>query len=202
MKLNIVEVGDPVLRRMAQPLSADEIRSARIQQLIGLMRDTMRDAPGVGLAAPKVGAGVQLAVVEDRVEYNAHLSAEQLAERQRSPVAFHVVINPKLSILESGNVEFFETCLSVSGFGALVCRASKIRVECLNEKAEPVTIDATGWYARILQHEIDHLNGTVYIDRMSTRSFMTVDHWNRYWKDRSVEEFRAELGIDLANFST
>ena len=195
MKLKVVQAGDPVLRRASQPLTADEIKSASIQQLIALMRETMRDAPGVGLAAPQVGEPIQLAVIEDRPEYMKGLSSDQLAELQRSPVDFHVIFNPKISVLGDSSLEFFEGCLSVTGFAALVRRAAEVRVDCLNEQAEPVTIDAHGWYARILQHEIDHLNGTLYIDRMETRSFTNVENLNRLWRDQTIEEVRSELRL-------
>ena len=195
MNLQIVQVGHPVLRQPSHQLSADEIRSASIQQLIGLMRETMRDAPGVGLAAPQVGLPIQLAVVEDRPEYIKGLAAEQLAERERAPVEFQVIINPRISVVGRSSAEFFEGCLSVSGFAALVRRASEVRVECLNEGAEPITLEARGWYARILQHEIDHLNGTLYIDRMETRSFMTVENLGRNWGNRTIEQVRSELGL-------
>ena len=176
MKLKIVQTGDPVLRQQGRLLTREEISSPRIQELIELMRDTMREAPGVGLAAPQIDESIQLAVIEDRAEYLADLSAEQLAKSQRSPVPFHVIINPKLTLLDNGSVEFFEGCLSVEGFSAVVDRALDVRVECLNERGEEVTIKAHGWYARILQHEIDHLNGTLYIDRMKTRTFTTLEN--------------------------
>jgi peptide deformylase len=176
MKLKIVQTGDPVLRQQGRLLTGEEITSSRIQELIESMRETMREAPGVGLAAPQIGESIQLAVIEDRAEYLADLPAEQLAKSQRSPVPFHVIINPKLTVLDNGSVEFFEGCLSVEGFSAVVDRALNVRVECLNEIGEEVTIEAHGWYARILQHEIDHLNGTLYIDRMKTRTFTTLEN--------------------------
>jgi peptide deformylase len=84
--------------------------------------------------------------------------------------------------------EFFEGCLSLTGFTAIVPRAKRVRVECWNEKAERIVIDASGWYARILQHEIDHLRGILYIDRMRPRSFSTADNHARYWKDTPITE--------------
>src|SRR5262245_61082029 len=141
IKLKIVQTGDPVLRRGTRELSPEEIKSDSIQQLIELMRQTMRAAPGVGLAAPQVGVPLQLAVIEDRPEYMNDYSPAELAERQRKPIDFHVIINPKLSISGDSSVEFFEGCLSVPGFAALVRRGRKVRVECLNERAEPVTIE-------------------------------------------------------------
>jgi peptide deformylase len=152
------------------------------------MRDTMHDAPGVGLAAPQVGCPLQVVVIEDQPEFIQKLPAEQVAERERKPVPFHVLINPKLTMLGSEVAQFFEGCLSLAGFTAIVPRAKQVRVECLNERAEPVILEARGWYARILQHEIDHLHGALYIDRMNSRSFCTQENHARYWKDRSIAE--------------
>jgi peptide deformylase len=193
MTLQIVQAGDPVLRKVARPLSVDEIRSVATQHLIEQMRDTMRAAPGVGLAAPQIGESIQLAVIEDRHDYIKDVSPEQLAERQRSPVDFHVIINPKISIVGETIMAFFEGCLSVAGFAAVVSRGANVRVECLNERAEPITIIAQGWYARILQHEIDHLNGTLYIDRMQSRSFTTVENVDRFLKSSTIEQVREDL---------
>jgi peptide deformylase len=163
MLLKIVQTGDPVLRAPARALTAEEIRSAEIQQLIELMRETMRDAPGVGLAAPQVGVPLQLAVIEDVGESD---------EQQRKPVPFHVIASPRLTLGDE-LVEHYEGCLSVEGFQAAVPRARAVTVEALDHSGQPVKIQAAGWYARILQHEIDHLNGTLYIDRMKTRTFST-----------------------------
>lgn len=196
MTLKIVQAGDPVLRQVARALDADEIRSAEIQRLVGLMRETMRDAPGVGLAAPQIGESVRLLVIEDRPEYQQAISPEGLAERERVPVPFHVVANPVVTVLDESPRLFFEGCLSVSGFAALTARYAAVRVEGLNEYAEPIAIEARGWYARILQHEIDHLNGTLYLDRMLTRSFMTDASYRRDWLNRSVAEVCAALGIE------
>jgi peptide deformylase len=192
-KLKIVQAGDPVLRKQSRTLTKEEISSPAIQQLIVLMRDTMREAPGVGLAAPQIGVPIQLAVIEDRAEYIEGLSEEELAERQRAAIPFHVIINPKLSLIDDSSVEFFEGCLSVEGFSAIVDRALNVHVECLNERGQETVIDAHGWYARILQHEIDHLNGTLYIDRMKTRTLSTAENMFRYWSERSIEEVLAEL---------
>ena len=193
MKLEIVQAGDPVLRTQGRPLTKQEIGSPSIQQLIELMREAMREAPGVGLAAPQIGESIQLAVIEDREEYLSDVPAEVLARYQRAPVPFHVIINPKLTVIDDASAEFFEGCLSVEGFSAVVDRALDVRVECLNERGEEVTIDAHGWYARILQHEIDHLNGTLYIDRMKTRTLSTVENMFRYWRNRSVQQVLSEL---------
>jgi len=196
MKLKIVQAGDPVLRKKSRQLTREEITSAQIQQLIDLMRQTMREAPGVGLAAPQIGQSIQLAGIEDRATYISDLSADELEERQRDAIPFHVIINPKLTVVGNSTAQFFEGCLSVAGYQAIVDRALKVRVDCLNERGEAVTINAQGWYARILQHEIDHLNGTMYIDRMKTRTLTTVENGQRHWNSKSIEQVLAELGAD------
>ena len=193
MKLDIVQAGDPVLRKQSRTLTREEILGPSIQELIPLMRDTMREAPGVGLAAPQIGQSIQLAVIEDRATYINDLSTEELAKRQRSEIPFHVIINPKLTVLDNSAAVFFEGCLSVEGYQAIVDRALNVRVECLNERGEEITINAHGWYARILQHEIDHLNGILYVDRMKTRTLTTGENMFRYWMDHSIEEVLQEL---------
>ncbi len=190
MKLEIVQAGDPVLRQSARPLSMDEINSPKIQQTIADMLETLRLAPGVGLAAPQIGLGVRLAIIEDREQYHSSWSAEQLRARERVPVAFHVLINPELEVVENSEVEFFEGCLSVDGYTAEVPRYRHVRVRYLDDHGEAKSIEATGWYARILQHEIDHLNGMLYIDRMKPRTFMTVKNYLDRWRNAEEEARR------------
>lgn len=191
--MKIVQVGDPVLRQTGRTLTKEEIRSREIQDLIAAMRETMYDAPGVGLAAPQVGLSLQLAVIEDKPEYVKEAPSGFLKERERKPVPFHVIVNPKLTLGEGERVTFYEGCLSLTGFTAVVPRARSVRVECLDHLGEPRTIEASGWYARILQHEIDHLNGTVYIDRMHSRTFSTIDGFNAFWNGKSMAEVKRLL---------
>jgi peptide deformylase len=188
MRIKIAIVGEPVLRSAARPLLPEEIRGNRIRELIEHMRETLRDAPGVGLAAPQIGESLQLAVVEDKAEYQANFTADELAERERRPVPFHVLINPEIQLLSAPEPTFFEGCLSLPGFMGMVPRARSVRVKALNEKGDPVLIEAQGWYARILQHEIDHLAGTLYIDRMWSRSFTSLDNYTRLWRSKSTDE--------------
>lgn len=196
MRLKIVQVGEPVLRQRARPVLAEEIALAETQQLIAWMRETMLDAPGVGLAAPQVGLPLQLAVIEDRPEYTRDIPADRLAERERKAVPFHVLFNPHIVERSEQNVEFFEGCLSLAGYSALVKRSHHVTVEYLDEHGEARRLEAQGWYARILQHEIDHLYGRLYIDRMESRSFMSTENLSRYWKDVPIPSLRKALGID------
>lgn len=194
--LTIRQIGDPVLRQAASALSKKEILSPPIQELIVYMKETMYAAPGVGLAAPQIGESLQVLVIEDRAEYMQHFSAQQLERLEREPVALHVLINPTITLLETeGERTFFEGCLSVAGFIGLVSRAACVEVTALNERAEPVSIRARGWYARILQHEIDHLHGTVCIDRAHHTSWMTVENYIQFWREKPIEEIYAQFGV-------
>jgi peptide deformylase len=195
VRLEIIQAGEEVLRVQARELSREEVLSEKTRELIEHMKETMRHAPGVGLAAPQVGISLQLAVIEDRLEYHKKLTNEQLAERHRQPVPFHVVINPRIISSDSTTVEFFEGCLSISGYSAIVPRAGAVTVEYLNELAEVKRVHAIGWYARILQHEIDHLGGTLYIDRMKPRTLTTLDNLERVWKNLPISEVQARLRL-------
>lgn len=185
MRLKIVQAGDPVLREVARPLTPQEIGSEETQRLIRDMKETMYDAPGVGLAAPQVGVPLQLAVIEDREEYLKALPERELLEKERKPVPFHVIVNPRIITEGKDRVEFHEGCLSLAGFSAVVPRARTVHVEYFDECGELHSVEARGWHARILQHEIDHLAGTLYIDHMHSRTFTSLDNWNRFWKAKT-----------------
>ena len=195
MLLKIVQAGEPVLRAAASELSREQIALPQTQVLIDWMRETMRDAPGVGLAAPQVGVSLQLAVIEDRTDYLKDLAPEMLADRERSPVEFHALINPKIVERSEEQVEFYEGCLSLTGFSALVKRSRTVTVEYLDERGGEHRVEARGWYARILQHEIDHLHGALYIDRMEPRSFTNLDNMGRHWKNMPIRAVRRALQL-------
>jgi len=194
VRLKIVQAGEPVLRQAARPLTRDEILGDEIQRLIREMEETMHDAPGVGLAAPQVGVSLQVAVIEDREDVLQELPPQDLIERERRPVPFHVIINPRITHSGDDKVAFYEGCLSLAGFSAVVPRARAVRVEYLDERGEHRSVEASGWYARILQHEIDHLQGGLYIDRMNSRSFTSVENWTRFWKGKPIGEAGTTFG--------
>ena len=176
-------------------LFRSEIMLPAIQQLIEHMRETMHDAPGVGLAAPQIGLPIQMAVIEDRADYLKAIDPAVLAERERGAVEFLLLINPRIVHYSEDTAEFFEGCLSVAGFSALVKRSRSVTVEYLDAAGNEQRIEASGWFARILQHEIDHLNGTLYIDRMETRTFATIENVTRHWKDVPVQKVREVLAL-------
>jgi len=176
--LPIVQVGDPVLRQAARQVEPTEL--AELAGLIAEMRETMRDAPGVGLAAPQIGRSLQLAVIEDPPERQAALSRDELAARERAAVPFHVIVNPRLIPVGDDVVLADEGCLSFRGYVMTVPRARRVRVEALDEHGTSRVIEASGWYARILQHEIDHLGGILCCDRMDPRTLSTVENAERF----------------------
>jgi peptide deformylase len=194
--LPIVQVGDPVLRARARPVTPAELASPELQTLIDQMRDTMRAAPGVGLAAPQIGQSIQLIVIEDPPKLHEGLTPAELRERERDAVPFHVLANPKLKRVGDSEVLAFEGCLSFAGFTMVVPRYRRVRVEGLDEHGKPVSIEAGGWYARILQHEVDHLRGVVCCDRMRSRTLMTADNFKRDWAGVPVPEVMKALDAD------
>jgi peptide deformylase len=156
---------------------------------------SMRAAPGVGLAAPQLGVGLRVFVVEDRTELMATLSPAELAERERVPVPLRVFVNPVVTPVGERKVTFFEGCLSVAGFAALVPRYEEVEVAGLDETAKPVSWRVRGWPARILQHEMDHLNGGLYVDRMLTRSFGTLPQVKERFAGKPIAQVLAALGL-------
>lgn len=159
MIFDIVQVGDPVLRRGARPLAAAEIGTPFVQELIASMRQTMHAASGVGLAAPQVGEAMQVVVMEDDGEAMEAMSAARRDELGRDRLPFTVVINPVVEPVGTETIECFEGCLSLSGFSALVPRWSRVTVRGLDRTGAPVELELEGWPARIAQHEADHLAG-------------------------------------------
>jgi peptide deformylase len=196
--LPIIQCGDPVLRRAAEPVDPADLRTARLRRLIAQMRATMEAAPGVGLAAPQVGVSLQLAVLQDSPERWGHLSEEELAARERDALPFTVLVNPAVTPVGGNDLAgFYEGCLSVPGLTALVARYRVVRVEALDEHGQPIDRVFSGWPARIVQHETDHLDGRLYLDRAEPRSLSTADNYVKLWAGRPPADAAAALGFTL-----
>jgi peptide deformylase len=196
--LPIVQCGDPVLRRAAEPVDPADLRTPKLRRLIIQMRATMEAAPGVGLAAPQVGVPLQLAVLQDSPERWGHLDSDELAARERDALPFTVLVNPVVTPVDGdGLAGFYEGCLSVPGLAAVVARHRAVQVKALDEHGEPVDRVYSGWPARIVQHEADHLGGRLYLDRAEARSLTTADNYARLWAGRPPAEAAAALGFTL-----
>lgn len=191
----IVQTGAEVLRVRAADVTPEEIQTPAFQALVAQMISAMRAAPGVGLAAPQIGVSKQVLVLEDREALMSSLSELERTERERRPVEVRVFINPTLKPVGEERVTFFEGCLSVNGFAGLVERWREVEVSGLDEHGQPQTWRVRGWPARILQHEVDHLNGTLYVDRMITRSFGTLPQVKARFGGKPIAAIRSELGL-------
>jgi peptide deformylase len=170
----IVQTGAPVLRARAADYPVEKIGSSEFQSLVKTMTAVMRKAPGVGLAAPQIGISTRIIVLEDRDE---------------------LIANPELSPIGEERATFFEGCLSVNGFVGLVERAREVEVRGYDETGKASVWRVRGWPARILQHEVDHLEGTLYVDRMKTRSFATGDQARALYGGKPIAEILKALGL-------
>lgn len=191
----VVQAGAAVLRDPAADVEPERIPTAEIQGLIDRMITVMRAAPGVGLAAPQIGVPLRVLVLEDSAERMARLTPAEIAERERVPLAVHVIINPRLRRIGEDTRTFFEGCLSVDGYAALVERHAEVEVTGLDRRGAPVTMRVRGWPARILQHEVDHLDGTLYVDRMVSRSFSTADQARERFAGKPIAEVLTAFGL-------
>ncbi len=193
--LPIVQTGAAVLRGHAENVPPEKIATPEFRELVQKMIATMREAPGVGLAAPQVGVPWRLIVLEDRPELIANLNELERREREREAFPVRVLVNPVLEPVGEERVMFFEGCLSVKGYMGLVERAREVKVTGLDEHGAPQTWQVRGWPARILQHEVDHIDGTLYIDRMKTRSFTTQEQGKALYGGKPIADIRSLLGL-------
>lgn len=191
----IVQVGDPILRSPTMAVAVDDIRTPAMRKLVAGMVAAMRAAPGIGLAAPQVGVAKRMFVMEDRPEMTAELPKEVLLEREREPAPLRVLFNPVLRPVGSETRDFFEGCLSIKGYTAIVTRHHAVAVSYLDENGEPREWVARGWPARVAQHEYDHLEAVLYTDRMLARSFMSNEEFKARHAKKLIAEVKQELGL-------
>lgn len=176
--LKVAQLGHPVLRHPAEPVPKDMIGRRGLEKLIEDMVETLREYEGVGLAAPQVHHSVQLVVVEFRGDK---------AGREKIPLT--VLLNPRIVEASEEEVSDWEGCLSMGDLRGLVPRARSVVVEALDRKGQTVTVRAEDFLARILQHEIDHLNATVFLDRMPDLRYLSFSReFARYWIPPQQEE--------------
>ena len=187
----IVQAGHPALRQRAAAfdgqLSVDEL-----ERLITLMRQVMHEAPGVGLAAPQLGIPLQLAVMEDQYD----VDPEAAALRRRSPLDFLAVLNPRYTPLGPGVASFYEGCLSLNGLQAVVARHENVLLEFQSPDGAAMQREFSGWQARIVQHETDHLQGVLYVDRAQLRSLSSNAEYAAHWAEPGISKAQQGLGFD------
>lgn len=188
--LPITTCGDPVLRRRCEPYDGS-LPGDVFAALVTAMRQSMLAAPGVGLAAPQIGLGIQLAVIED----TASVSAELASARRRVPVPFRVLVNPSYSPVGDPVAAFYEGCLSVPGYQAVVERPETLWLRGWNADGRPIDELVTGWPARIVAHETDHLAGRLYLDVALMRSLSSNQHYLAHWAGPTPQAARVALGF-------
>jgi peptide deformylase len=171
--LKVARLGHPVLRQPAEPIPVGKIRTPEIQRLIDDMIETMREYNGAGLAAPQVHALRQICVIE--VNGNPRYP-------DAPAIPLTVLINPVVTPLTDEMEDGWEGCLSVPDMRGIVPRAGAVRLEARDREGNPIEVVAKEFFARVIQHETDHLNGIVYVDRMRDLSTLThLAEWNKYW---------------------
>ncbi|MCO5143189.1 MAG: peptide deformylase [Oligoflexia bacterium] len=156
----IIRMGHPTLREKAALVDPKTIKTKDFQSLIDDMVETMHDAEGIGLAAPQIDESIQLAIIEFDQENDRYK-----IENGQSLVVF---INPEIHILGEDSASYWEGCLSVPGLRGKVSRPQHIRVDYLDRDGNAQSIEAKGFLATVIQHELDHLNGTLYIDKLTS----------------------------------
>jgi peptide deformylase len=169
----IIRLGHPTLRRQARPLAPEEIGSDEFHRLVADMIDTLHDYGGIGLAAPQVNEGIRLAIVE--------LPGGPSRYGDLPAVPLTVFVNPEIEVLSSHSAGYWEGCLSVPGLRGFVERPQHIRVKAVGLAGEPIEMELEGFAATVFQHEFDHLDGVLYVDRLVDPSKLVFeDEYERY----------------------
>src|SRR5436190_16412458 len=183
--LKVSRLGHPVLREKSRPLTSSFLAKSSTQTLIDNMIETMYEYHGVGLAAPQIHESLLLAVIESQGE--------------RGQIPLTVLVNPVVTVLgenpDAGKVEDWEGCLSIPELRGRVPRYRKLKVEALDRRGAKMKFVAEGFFARVVQHEYDHLMGHVYLDRMKDFQTLThLDEMRRYWLPEDGEEPEEPVG--------
>ena len=182
--LEIREMGDPVLREVARPVGAEELAAPETQRLIDDMIETMRAANGAGLAAPQVGVPLRIAVIEVR-EGNPRYP-------YKPPIPLTVIVNPELTPLDDATFATNEGCLSMPNVRGDLERFENVGVRYLDRRGEVHEETRRGLTAGTFQHEVDHLDGILFVDRMADmRSLSTWEEFERHGKDDFVRRVEA-----------
>lgn len=187
--LPIVQLGHPVLRQQAVAYE-NQLPTDLLEELLEAMRQTMYDAPGVGLAAPQVGIPLQIAVLEDLYP----IPEEAATMREREPLEYFEIFNPEYVSSSDREAVFYEGCLSFDGFQGVVTRPADISATYKDRDGQEITRSFSGWQARIVQHETDHLSGTVYIDKAETRSLINE---TELWRHEGMDVATAQKVLNF-----
>lgn len=190
----IIQVGHPTLRQVADAVADDFPTSPQGCGLVQRLFAKLQSMRMIGLAAPQLDEGVELLVMEDLEEYLEPYSADLLQLQGRVPFPATAMFNPTWRPRGAATTVFFEGCGSVPGLTALVERFLEVEVDFIGEDGVQRKLELRGWPARLFQHEVDHLQGVLYTDKMIPRSLCTFEEAKKRWMERPVEEVLASLG--------
>jgi peptide deformylase len=169
--LKVARIGHPVIRNAARTVETGSISSSGFQKLLDDMVETMREYDGVGLAAPQIHVPLRVAVIE----------IPAADERGKGGVPLTVLVNPTVTPLDSREIVGWEGCLSIPDLRGQVPRYQKVRLEALDRQGRPFAAEAADFFARVIQHECDHLDGSVYVDRMrDMKSLAFLSEFERF----------------------
>ncbi len=185
--LKVARMGHPVLRARCRAIDAGEIKSPRVQKLIDDMFDTMREYQGVGLAAPQVHEGIRLFVAGFAPAARDEEDEDE-DEDETEQVPLMALVNPEITVVGDEIAEDWEGCLSIPDIRGRVPRAHDIVVRAFDRRAKRIELKASGFTARVIQHETDHLDGVLFFDRMkSLESLSFLEEFGRYWSHHQVK---------------
>ncbi|KAL0132793.1 hypothetical protein PUN28_000483 [Cardiocondyla obscurior] len=193
---HVCQVGDPVLRGRAIKVNPEVIKTAEFQKVVKHLTNVMRTYNSFGLSGPQIGLPWQIFVVECTENHMKGVEQSVIKAQEISLVPTTVFINPELKVVDHTPITFYEGCESVRGFTAAVPRAYEVDITALNVTGKQFTWKARGWAARIVQHEYDHLQGRLYLDKMDLKTFhcaawykinknngkVHLSYWPSYWK--------------------
>jgi peptide deformylase len=185
--LKVARMGHPVLRRKAKAIDPADIRSPRIQTLIDDMFQTMREYQGVGLAAPQVHESLRVFVAMLASPREEDDDEDDYDDEEPEKVPLVALINPEITPIGRDVIEDWEGCLSIPDIRGRVPRARQISVRAHDRAGKRIEIKASGFTARVIQHETDHLDGVLFFDRMESFESLTfLDEYGRYWNSREA----------------
>ena len=189
---HVVQIGDPVLRKVAKPVDVDRLSSREVQNIVNQMRQILKKYDAYGISAPQLGVPLCMFAIQVTKRQLNQQDDETIKLAGIEETPFKLFINPEIKILGNETLVEREGCCSMNGYSAKVTRHKSVQISGYNEFGEQVTWKAKDWNARIVQHEMDHLNGILFTDKMYLPESLEF----KYWKVVNTKngEFRLHFG--------
>ncbi|KAM3956759.1 peptide deformylase, mitochondrial [Aphomia sociella] len=171
---HVVQVGDPTLRKVSEPVPVNQIKSNDVQNVIKKLECVLNKYGSLGMSAPQIGVNMRIFVMQHTPKQISVIPKETIKSRGISAIPFTVFINPTLKVIDYLKLVHTEGCESVQGYTAEVPRYKEVEVTGYNSEGEKTSKTFKDWAARIAQHEIDHLDGKLYVDKMDRKTFECI----------------------------